>query len=177
MAAWADVDDEWLDDPQSEALYYEDGIPWMGTDLPDPEPVSWDPESVDEHGGGLDRVDLGRGGHRRWCLAFSPPEVGPGIVYRIIQNHRQEVRACYNRALSRDPTAAGRVVLVTNILVYASTSTRPSPSLSGVTTRQRPPRRGRGFAANCRKLMPSAAAECAQMHPAGAVFYRHPPRL
>jgi outer membrane biosynthesis protein TonB len=40
------------------------------------------------------------------------PEIGRTTIQWTIQNRRQEVRACYNRALMRDRTAQGRVVLV-----------------------------------------------------------------
>lgn len=44
--------------------------------------------------------------------ALPPPEIGAQIIHRIIQYRRQEVRACYNRALARDPGAGGRIELL-----------------------------------------------------------------
>jgi TonB family protein len=52
---------------------------------------------------------IGCGGPKIGCRLRIDGPADPAVIRRVVRNHINEVRHCYNEALSGDPTVAGRV--------------------------------------------------------------------
>ncbi|MCA9711839.1 MAG: AgmX/PglI C-terminal domain-containing protein, partial [Myxococcales bacterium] len=102
---------------------------------------------INKGGGGGDRSGYGRGKG----TGFGPrgpkgPQIKRGhakihsgtidkdIIRRIVRNHHNEVRHCYNQGLSKDPNLQGRVAVMFTI---GSTGTVPTAAVSETTLKDR----------------------------------------